>query len=1180
MGRLSNLAARLGAAGAVALLAGTTMIVGVAVQSLTSPAFADSAPFELFCTNSPIGDLVFNDIVVTASLSPPAPAPGQQFNVVNFQAQVPIPQGVAQQAAIVGNNSLSGSVSVALGATGATPATTPSQSLPYNTAIPNPVPPSGFMLDVPSTPSTIGPFTATSGNIAISLGSVVTLSFNDAAFSFPLPPINCAPYANNVLPSGQAQGIPPGLPITPVIATAGQVTPPPTNPITGAYELYCPHTPVGDLVFNDVTTSATVSPSALSAGDTFQVTGYQTTIPLPAGLAAAAVGLGNTAFNGIASSSVDAYGATPAQGGSGSIAFNVPIPTPVPSAGLQLQLPPSPMTLGPFTANGGPVTIAQDQSLLVVAELSSKAFKMSCTSYPNDSVAHSGSVSTAPTVNAIRPVIAVASASGTPTTTTTTPGGGPFPIGPSTVAPGKPFELFCPGTPIGSLAINDTTISASLSPTTLVQGDQFQLSNLQMAFSLPQNVVQTAEGLGLTQLSGDISLFLSAPGTEGGGYGGYALSTVSSSGGTVVVGSTTATTAPSGPGSSVIIPGPYPYPYPFPGLYDLSFDVNLPSPVPSTGVQFTATSQATVPPFTASGGPITIAANGFNLNVSAFGDHFGLFCNSYANDAVPTGLATSQPFNQFVEPIIATGTASFPPPPPPGPGGSTPYELYCPGTPVGSIVLNNVSSTGSLSPANPAAGDQFNLTDYQSQVPLPANIVNAASALGNVSIMGSATATIDALGATPASVSSGTMSFNVPIPTPVPPSGLTLTVPSPGATVGPFTASGGTITLSESPQIQLSIMVSGSALNLSCTAYPDNSAPSGIATTIPTGSPISPVVVTTSPPTGGSSDVTAITQAYQSFLDSSTPAAQRIALVQNGSTIQDALTQAGQSPLVQELGGAHVSDVILLDTATCAQDGLPSPCAQVAFDILSTSGGALLPGQQGFAVQVNGTWLVAMTTVCGLLQNVIPGTPPGCPASGSPPTTIAPVGGTSPGSSGGPPTTSTPVSPVTSTTSPPDTTLTSAAPSTTDTTGTSVPETQGSSDPASTTTGSPASDGASTVTNASSASGASSNASSGSQAPAGARNASVVTATSGSLAFTGPGPVTWWLLVVGGALVVLGLAALVLADAPRRLFAAVGRPGVSRGSDEGSFPHRQHERLWHEVLWVPRFGTRGAPGRE
>ena len=64
MGRFPKAVSRMSVAGAVAIIAGSMMIVGVAVQALTAPAFADTSPFELYCTNSVIGNLAINDVVV------------------------------------------------------------------------------------------------------------------------------------------------------------------------------------------------------------------------------------------------------------------------------------------------------------------------------------------------------------------------------------------------------------------------------------------------------------------------------------------------------------------------------------------------------------------------------------------------------------------------------------------------------------------------------------------------------------------------------------------------------------------------------------------------------------------------------------------------------------------------------------------------------------------------------------------------------------------------------------------------------------------------------------------------------------------------------------------------------------------------------------------------------------
>jgi hypothetical protein len=821
-------------AGAVVLMAGSMMIVGVTVEALTAPAFADTSAFELFCTNSPIGNLVFNDVVISGTLSPASPSPGEQFSLENFQEQVAIPAGVVQEASVLGNT-ISGTTTATLAATGATPSSTPTGSLAFSEAIPSPVPSSGGTLDAPTTPTTIGPFTANSSDVSLALGSSITLTITELGTS---SPIECSAYPNDVLPSGSTEGIPPGLPISPVIAFAGSTPPPPpTNALTGPYELYCPHTPVGDLVFNDVTTSATITPSTLSAGEQFQVTGYQTDIPVPSGVVSAAVGLGNSSFDGLAASDVDAYGATPSQAATGSMGFDLPIPNPVPSSALALDIPSSPTTVGPFSASGGPITIAQDQSILVVAELSSKAFKMSCTAYPNDTIATSGSTGTPPPGTPIRPIIATTSASGTPVTTTTT-----IPAAPGTAnqTPGAPYELYCPGTPIGDIAVNDVVTTGAISPTSLNEGDQFEVTGLQTQFTIPQNVAEQAENLGLTTLSGDLLLFVDVTGTEyGGTYPGTSVGVAS--------GTTAVTTSPGSPPTTTlqgVSPAPLPGPFPTPGEEDLSFDTTLPSPVPSTGVQFTATPAPGSEPetFVAAGGPIQVSAAGANLNVSAFGDQFGLFCDTLANDTVPTGLSVQEPNNGFIEPLITTGSATIVPPPPGAPG---PYELFCPGTPVGDIVLNEVNTTGTITPPDPTPGEQFNLTGYQTTLDVPSNIASAAAALGNTDLSGTATGSVDASGAMPAQISTGAMSFDVPLPSPIPVNGVTLTLSPPAGTVGPFTASGGVITIAEDAAIQLVLTVAGTDLTLQCSAYANGSEPPGIVTSSPLGSPTSPVIATT-----------------------------------------------------------------------------------------------------------------------------------------------------------------------------------------------------------------------------------------------------------------------------------------------------------------------------------------------
>jgi hypothetical protein len=1335
MGRFPNVAARISLAGALALITGSMMVVGVTVQeALSGPAFAASAPYETFCPGTPLGSIVLNDVVVTGALAPASPTVGQPFNLTGFQTQEQLPATIVQSAEATGLTSLAGTLNTTIDATGATPSSLSTGPVAFSIPLPNPVPPSGVMVAIPAV--TVGPFTATSDNISLS-SAPESQTMDIDGDNIGLIQLHCSSYPNDSLPGGFTNNTPPGLPISPVIATAGQVTPPPPSSSTGPYELYCPHTPVGDLVFNDVTTSASISPATLSAGDTFHVTGYQTDIPVPAGAVTAAVGLGNGGFDGLATSSVDAYGATSSQVSTGSMGFDVPIPNPVPSTGLTLDIPSSPATVGPFTAVGGPVTIAQDQSVLVVAELSNKAFKMSCTAYPNDSVATSGSTGSPPDATPIRPIIATADASGTPITTTTTtfqPGG----PGPGTQTPGAPYELYCPSTPVGDIAINDVATTASITPTSLNEGDTFQVTNLQTQFSIPQSVVQQVENLGLTTLSGDLSMFLNVTGTE---YGGFNPGPVVSSSP-----SSPATTSPGvvNPGGPVVIIPPYPGPFPgpFPGIDDMSFSLTLPSPVPSTGVQFTATlAPGSLPEtFIAAGGPIQVFASSANLNVSAFGDRFGLFCDTLANNSVPTGLSIHEPFNQRVEPLITTGSATITPTPPGAPGA---YELYCPGTPVGNIALNNVDTTGSITPANPTPGEQFNVTGYQNTLTIPPSIASAAAALGNSAITGTATASVNAAGATPAQISTGALAIDVPLPSPIPGTGVTLTLPTPATTIGPFTASSSGITISQDASIELVLVVSGSDLTLRCAAYPNNSLPSGIVSSRPPGAPMSPVIatagggapgtassptlsvspstglaggesvtltgsgyqpatpgnvlecntapgqptvtlgapvsaslsvgctapsynlVTTSatgalsttynviagtvgppcgaptdtitvcpgadsvgldpandaanypcpptaaqqaagvtctltygdltresatapivfsgetppPPTTPTSTTTTtttagpstpsgeITQAYQTLFDFADPSvADKVAVIQNGSSIEAGLSQALSSSLAASATGANVTNISFLDSSGCTQAGLPSPCASVTFDILGPGGTAILPGNNGYAVSINGSWLVATNTVCALLglfyqASGKTGTPPGCLAPTTSTTTTTTIVVSGSGSGSGSSTTGTaPDSPGVASTTSSGPTTTNDAPATTAAPSTST--SQGSS--------ATAAGGSSTTV------GVATKANAGSSSPT---TADPVTASSGSLAFTGLGGVTWWLGVVGGALMLVGFALLVLVDTPRRLVFRIAQSGPDRrpkdsssasssSSSSSSSVSAHHGTAPGETLWI------------
>jgi hypothetical protein len=108
----------------------------------------------------------------------------------------------------------------------------------------------------------------------------------------------------------------------------------------------------------------------------------------------------------------------------------------------------------------------------------------------------------------------------------------------------------------------------------------------------------------------------------------------------------------------------------------------------------------------------------------------------------------------------------------------------------------------------------------------------------------------------------------------------------------------------------------------------------------------------------------------------------KLAAIQDGSSLRTATTVALSSPLAAEATGARVTHVKLLSDSQCQQAGVASPCASVTYDILRKGGKVLLPNARGYAVFVNGKWLVSKPTVCALFSEAYTllgkGTPPGC----------------------------------------------------------------------------------------------------------------------------------------------------------------------------------------------------------
>lgn len=137
-------------------------------------------------------------------------------------------------------------------------------------------------------------------------------------------------------------------------------------------------------------------------------------------------------------------------------------------------------------------------------------------------------------------------------------------------------------------------------------------------------------------------------------------------------------------------------------------------------------------------------------------------------------------------------------------------------------------------------------------------------------------------------------------------------------------------------------------------------------------------------PTGAQAKV-AIARAYATLFDFANHSVHaKTAVIQDGGTVRTAIAEALSSPLAKKATGAKVSAVRLLSSSRCGEAALPSPCAEVTYNLLGPSHKPLFASPStGYAVYVRGRWLVAKSTICGLLGLFYSisghhGQPPGC----------------------------------------------------------------------------------------------------------------------------------------------------------------------------------------------------------
>jgi glucose/arabinose dehydrogenase len=169
------------------------------------------------------------------------------------------------------------------------------------------------------------------------------------------------------------------------------------------------------------------------------------------------------------------------------------------------------------------------------------------------------------------------------------------------------------------------------------------------------------------------------------------------------------------------------------------------------------------------------------------------------------------------------------------------------------------------------------------------------------------------------------------------------------------------ITLAPMLVVALALTVAACSSSSSSSAAASPSAASAPA------APASPVPASSSAPSNGgnSAAVAQITANWEKFFSSSTPVAQKVTLLQNGSTFEAAIKAFANFPLASSLG-AKVTNVTV-NSATSAT---------VTYSITTSSGSTLLTNQKGTAVYQDGVWKVGDASLCGLFKLIPGGTVP------------------------------------------------------------------------------------------------------------------------------------------------------------------------------------------------------------
>lgn len=162
----------------------------------------------------------------------------------------------------------------------------------------------------------------------------------------------------------------------------------------------------------------------------------------------------------------------------------------------------------------------------------------------------------------------------------------------------------------------------------------------------------------------------------------------------------------------------------------------------------------------------------------------------------------------------------------------------------------------------------------------------------------------------------------------------------------------------------------GGSSSSDSTSAPTSTAPSSVLTTPDTSGSVStegtsaPASTDAAP---GALDDEAIRTAFTTFFSGTGHSVdERVAALQNGETYREMIEGAAADPRFQSLS-VDIREIREVPSATCETATGEASCAAVTFDLL-VSGMPMLAGHDGYAVNVDGTWVVASSAWCDVVS--------------------------------------------------------------------------------------------------------------------------------------------------------------------------------------------------------------------